>query len=395
MQRGSDGFTNAFLLLYALDAGLSLTDELLRLATGQTFLLPARNLLAMPVYYVSWLALFFLALTPRLPARLLLPLFASALWLNQLAAPLPVLLPAAAVGLAAAACQAAFAALAYGYVRRRCGGAIWVTPDSTPAFSWRHWAGTTSVLVFVFVPLVGLYSLVAALTVIQAGTQGFVSFDRHGIQLDDRRYVRAEDGREIRLVGMMHVGEADAYQDLVASFAEPGTVVLEEGVSDESAVLGERLDYDGLASFLGLESQHDLGSYLENPETEELPRWPVLRHADVDVTEFHPVTLDWIEQTSALFAGESPMVALRDAMRLSAEDPDVVESVMEDVFTRRNEHLLEQIDGALLEFHRVVVPWGALHLPEIEAAIRERGFAPTTSQRRRLVSWHTVADAAL
>jgi len=394
MQRGPDGFTNAFLLLYALDAGLSLTDELLRLATGQTFLLVPRNLLALPVYYVSVLALPFLALTPRLPRRLLVPLFVSALWLNQLAAPLPMLLPAAAVGPAATACQAAFAALAYGYVRRRCGGLVWVTPDGTPPFTWRHWAGTTALLVFVLVPAAALYSVLAVMTVLQVGTQGFVTFDRHGIQLDDRRYVRADDDREIRLVGMMHIGEGDAYEALVTSFAEPGTVVLEEGLSDDDAVLGERLDYEGMARFLGLESQRDLASYLEDPETRALPEWPVLRHADVDLAEFDPATLDWLEQTGELFAGESPAAALRDVLRLSADDPGLVETVVADVFTRRNEHLIEEIDAALVDFERVVVPWGALHLPEIEAAVVERGFELTTSERRRLVSWRTVARAA-
>jgi hypothetical protein len=394
MQRGADGFTNAYLLLYALDAGLSLTDELLRLATGQTFLIGPRHWLAMPVYWVSVLALPFLALSPRLPRRLLLPLFASALWLNQLAAPLPLLLPLAAVGPAASACQAAFAALAYVWVRHRCGGPVWITPEHTPAFSWRHWAGTTAFLVFVFVPAVGAYTVLAAVTVVQVGTDGFVRFDRHGVQLDDRRYLRARDGREVRLVGMMHVGEGDAYDALVASFAEPGTVVLEEGLSDAAAVLEERLDYDGLAGFLGLESQRDLASYLEDPETRALPEWPVLRHADVDLAEFDPATLDWLERTSALFAGESAVAALGDAMRLSAEDPDLVETVVEDVFTRRNEHLIGEVDAALDEFERVVVPWGALHLPEIEEALLERGFALDSSQRRRLVSWSTIADAA-
>jgi len=393
MQRGADGFTNAYLLVYALDAALSLGDELLRLATGQTFLLGPRSWLALPVYYVSLLALPFLALSPQLPRRLLLPLFASALWLNQLAAPLPLLLPPAAVGPAASACQALFAALAYGFVRRHHGGWVWVTGDGTPAFSWRHWAGTTAWILLGLVPVLALYSLLAALTVVQAGTEGFVRFDRHGVQLDDRRYRRASDGREIRLVGMMHVGEGGAYEALVASFAEPGTVVLEEGLSDQGEVLGEPLGYDGLAGFLGLESQRDLASYLEDPETRALPEWPVWRHADLDLGEFDPATLDWLERTGALLSGESPAVVLGEVMRLSSDDPELIGTVVKDVFIRRNAHLVEQIDTALLEFERVIVPWGALHLPEIEAAIVERGFDPTTSRLRRLVSWSTVFAA--
>ena len=41
----------------------------------------------------------------------------------------------------------------------------------------------------------------------------------------------------------------------------------------------------------------------------------------------------------------------------------------------------------------IIVPWGALHLPEIERAIRERGFELVSSDKPRFVYWSHVAAA--
>lgn len=393
MQRWSDGFTNAFLLIYAVDGGLSLLEETLRLATGQTALLGLRNAVALPVFYVSFLAIPFLATTPRLPARLLLPLFVSTLWLGNLAAPLPLLIDPPALGLVTAGLQVAFAGLAYAWVRRRQGGWLWVTPTETPAFAWRHWLRMMALVVFVVIPGFALYGLVLFPTVIHVETRGFVDFDTQGILLEDRRYVRADDGKEVRLVGMMHVGEADAYRDLVRSFATESTVVLEEGVSDDEVVMEKGLDYDGMAGLLGLETQQALASYLADPETDALPEWPVLRRADVDLSAFAPETIAWLERTQELWSSRGVREALRETRRVALEEPEVVRQVQHDLFTLRNEKLLRELDAALPEFDRVIVPWGALHLPEFEVAVLERGFEPTTRERRRLVSWKTVSDA--
>ena len=84
-------------------------------------------------------------------------------------------------------------------------------------------------------------------------TAGFMSFDWRGIQSTARVYRRGD--REVHLVGMMHIGEDEAYRELFESFAGESTVVLEEGVSDAEGVLGEGLFYDVIASRFGLEVQ--------------------------------------------------------------------------------------------------------------------------------------------
>ena len=98
-----------------------------------------------------------------------------------------------------------------------------------PLFSLRYSAVFALVGVFVAAPLALLYAVLSLLAFIQLGTQGFVSFDAVGVSLSDRHYQRGAS--EVRLVGMMHIGEAEAYDEIVRSFARESTIVLEEGVT--------------------------------------------------------------------------------------------------------------------------------------------------------------------
>ena len=76
-----------------------------------------------------------------------------------------------------------------------------------------------------------------------------------------------------------------------------------------------------------------------------------------------------------------------------SERPEVVVAAQHDIFDLRNALLLDHIAEATTEFDHVIVPWGALHLPDIEAAILDDGFEPTERTRHRLLSWATVSSA--
>lgn len=393
---GLAGFTNAFLLIFGLDASVSVLEELFRAATGSEALLGPRNFVALPVVIASFAGLPLLALTPKLPARLLLPLFLATIWLGNGAAPLPLFFQGLALGLVGAGGQALLAALAFAWVRRHnarrgIDSVWWIDDPAVPVLSPGHSLRMIALGAFVLFPLFLVYGVVLVGTAVQLGTREFVAFDRSGITLADRHYQRAD--REIRLVGMMHIGEGTAYRELVASFALPDTIVLEEGVTDDTNRMDEPLAYDGVADLLGLESQNSLASYLVEDEDAPLPEWPVWRHADVDLAEFAPETIAWLESARDVLAADDLAAALNEFVANLSSDPETVAAVERDVFTRRNEVLLAAIEAALPDFSRIVVPWGALHLPAIEVEILDDGFELTHSERRRLVSWGTVLTA--
>ena len=74
--------------------------------------------------------------------------------------------------------------------------------------------------------------------------------------------------------------------------------------------------------------------------------------------------------------------------------PEELEAVQHDILERRNEHLLGEIAEALPEFEQLIVPWGALHLPAIEAALLADGFEPNGGSTRRLITWRRLLERA-
>lgn len=63
----------------------------------------------------------------------------------------------------------------------------------------------------------------------------------------------------------------------------------------------------------------------------------------------------------------------------------VARQLLQDILVLRNQHLLEALDMALPEYQRVVIPWGAYHLPDIEEGLEQRGFTQTGERRHTLI----------
>jgi hypothetical protein len=389
-------FANGFVLAYAADAALSALDEALRVATGSTVLLAPRNVLARVVLLAAFAVPVAITLTPRLPAALFLSLSISALWLNFGAAPLLLLVGPARLGPTAVAIQLAISALAFVWMRRRNGGEGWLLRDSAlegSGFSLRRSLAGAAGLLVVGLTVTALYALLSVATWLQFASGGFVSFDASGVLLADRRYTRAD--REVRLVGMMHVGDEQNYRALVRSFGGADTAVLQEGVTDEEEILQTPLSYGGAAAALGLDDQAQLESYFEDEDALDDEPEPVFLHADVDASSFAPETIEWLEQIAQTFASDDLWSAFRAFSAWSSARADEWPIVQRDIFTRRNEHLLARLDEALVDYPHVVVPWGAAHLPAIEEAVLKRGFVQTDATRHRLFHWRGIIGTAV
>jgi len=386
---------NAFVVAYAVDAAISILDTLLSLGAGITVLGPLRNVVAGAVVAAAFVGLVVLAITPRLPLSVFLPLVLSSLWFLIGAPPLALWIDAEVLFPLACAIQVAIAAGVLLRIRSLNGGRGWLLlPESIhgPAFSARHSISYAIGMLLVAVPAVVLSLLTSLTTQIEAHTSGFVVFDAQGVALEDRRYARGAD--EIRLVGMMHIGEPDAYRDIFESFVRESTVVLAEGISDDRGVMAKPLSYDGIARALGLEQQQYITSYLPSERGDHAAaQWPVVRNADLDASDFSPDTIAALERIRAVWASSTPLVAFAELVLDAEQEPELWASLVEDVLDRRNEHLVAQIDESLGEYERIVVPWGALHLPVIEAAVFDRGFEETSRVRHRLISWATLLAA--
>jgi hypothetical protein len=391
MRRFLLAFANFFVVAYALDAGVSVAESLIREATGLTWLGPPRNFIAGIVVVAACLGLPLLALTPKLPISVFLPLILSALWFLVGAPPVASFADADSYGLTVCAIQLAFAVAAMLRIRSQNGGDGWLFRAERfagPLYSARYTLVYTAALVVLAVPLALLSLASATVSAIEFQTAGFVTFDSHGVSLDDRRFSR--DGREIRLVGMMHFGEPDAYREIFESFATESTLILAEGISDDHGIMDEPISYDAVARTLGLEQQQYVTTYLSDGSDAEPSRWPEVRRADLDASDFAPETIEGLERIGRVWADDSPLLALLTLVRNADEEPAIWESLVEDILNRRNETLVAAIDATIDDYDRIVVPWGALHLPAIEEAVRDRGFERVSSVQHRLISWATL-----
>jgi len=389
-------FANTVLALSGADAALSLLDDGLRAATGATWLAAPRSAIAQLALAGLAATVPAMLATPRLPVAVFAPLAAATIWLTLGAAPLPLWIPAPWMDAVGCALQLAAVALAFAVVRARSGGRWWFSEDGPdrPAFAGRHSLGFGAALVALGpVTAVG-YAAVALATWVQVVTHGFVHFGLAGVSLDDRHYQR--DGREIRLVGMMHIGDRDAYRALTRSFERDSTVVLAEGVSDRSDRLAGSLHYGRAAQAIGLAPQEELSTYLaegSGPETQS-PEWPVVRHADIDASAFSPGTIACIQWAGEVWEADDLPSALRAILRGAREQgPERLAAFEDEVLGMRNRHLVHEIEGALGEYDHVVVPWGALHLPAIEESVLSWGFAETSRELHPLFAWSTVVAA--
>jgi hypothetical protein len=393
-------FANSVLALSAADALFSLLDEGVRAAGGGTWLAVPRNALAELAMTALSLTVPAMLATPRMPVSVFLPLALATAWLTLGAAPLPLWIGSpTSLALTGCALQLAAVAVAFALVRARNGGrGYWLgdaEPDR-PAFAWRHSLAFAAGLGLLG-PVVALgYGALALATEIHVVSHGFVQVGLAGVSLDDRHYQR--DGREIRLVGMMHIGDPERYRALTRSFARESTIVLAEGVSDEEGRIASSLHYGKAARAIGLAPQEDLESYLVEGEGPDAvaPEWPVVRRADVDASVFSQDTIEMVRWAAEVWDAEDLPTALGLLLRGAREHPERSRAFFADVVDLRNEHLVGEIERALGEdYERVVVPWGALHLPGIEETVLSWGFAETSRETHPLFAWSTVFAALL
>ena len=54
--------------------------------------------------------------------------------------------------------------------------------------------------------------------------------------------------------------------------------------------------------------------------------------------------------------------------------PEDTRSIMADLLQKRNAHVMKQVDAELSSGRMILIPWGAAHLAELQAAILQRGF---------------------
>lgn len=371
-----------FLYGFLLDAVLTVANEWLPIAV-------IHEIVAWLVFCLGLVLYVLTAFVPRLPKRLILPPFLFLVWTNLCGGfPLAFLAPDH-YGTALDWGQLALAAvlLPLHQIWRR-------TPPKldAPAFSWPSFAAI-AILTTLATPFVLAAAAVNALGVyIEASSGGYVKLRPEGLLLEEREMTKGD--QRVRLVSMIHIGEKGFYDRILASMPTRGTaIVLLEGVTDDNGLLRNRFSYAKIATLLGLDSQEGSefqrnGKKALHPEPPP-PSKPQVeyRHADVDISMFQPLTLEFMNAIGVILSDPTVATVLSTMQAPDSpfKKPNADEIVMHDILDKRNEHLVSEIDRALETSRTVIVPWGALHLASIEEALKERGFQETSRINRPVI----------
>lgn len=390
-------FANLYLILFLLDAGLSLADEILaRFGSPAALLTGGRMLVALVVVALSVVLYLCLGIDRRLPKRVLLPMILFIIWSSLAMWPLSGVIDRVTLPLLASVGQVAIGLLAIALLHGRI-----VLPQEMfqrSIFSLRNTLGFTAINLLL-APVVALYlSLALVSNYLVEHTAGFLRIGPTGIYMTERSYYR--NGQEVRLAGMMHVGKKEYYQDLADSISSRAAIILAEGVTDRDHLLEHNFDYSKLAGVIGTSSQDQMqidANPVDLDDLEQLPAGsgdkPDIAWADIDLNRFEPQTIEFLNAIGrTLFSGKPLADALTEYSAWASKNmgPEQVADVMTDILDKRNAAVIASMSRAMRRYATIIIPWGALHMPAIESAILEQGFKPGAKKERMSLDFRRI-----
>ena len=402
-------FANLFLILFLADGVFSFVDELVPLLTPLAPFTALRLFLAINVIVLAAAVYLFLGIDRRLPKRLFLPQIFFVFFVPLSGWLFPGLAEIRIYGLMAAAAQVVLGMLPLHYFRNGDKRSLTMPAKMfiPPMFSlWNSLAFTAASLIVIPLVLV-IFGLSMVDSYMAGFTSGFMRLEPGGLKMTERIYQRGN--RTVRLAAMIHVGDKNYYDALSASIVPGRTIVLAEGVSDNSQLLQNSLDYGKMAGFLGLTSQKQMHipgriidvKELDQParrtakpgEKEKQPEQTDIVMADVDVSSFRPPTILLLNAVGKHMEESASFMKGFRALNSWGEKnltPDMQAIVMDDILHRRNMVVIGYLDKALVRYDTIVIPWGALHMKELEAEVLKRGFKQQEVKERVSVDFRKM-----
>jgi hypothetical protein len=395
-------FANIYIVLFLIDAGLSLIDELLQASSSPlAFLTEIRFFVASVVITLSMVLYACLGIDRRLPKRIFLPLTLFASWSALSMWPLSGMVPRETFGITVAICQVVLGFIVI-ILLRNLGGRALLTEEQfqTPMFGLRNTLGFTAINLLLTPFLLIFTSLAVTSYYLEEQTAGFLRLSPVGIHMTERSY-HLED-KEIRLAGMMHIGKEDYYEDLAESIPTERAIILAEGVTDQDRLMESQFNYSKLAGIIGLISQDKMRldgnvvdlDYLDvTGEIIREPGKPDIANADIDLNRFDPKTIEFLNALGRSLFGDKPLAEGLAEYNLWVEEnmsEEGVAGVMVDILDKRNDAVIASMVKTLQRYDTIIIPWGAMHMPAIEAAVLAQGFAPGNTQERLSLDFRTI-----
>lgn len=382
-------FANIYIVLFLVDAVVSLVDALLshwlgasaihtlqvlHVLQGMAALGPF--LLAFPLYCT-------IGCMRGFPWRIPLALVVFITWVDCFAAlPMPFYLGQKHTALWLAVIQAALGLWAMLALRRTSKGRSWLFEQASFAqtkFRWKRLGGFVAVNAVIVLPLLLLYAGASLSLGVAHLSHGFIHLDTKGVSVEARTY--RCDGGEVYLLPTIHIAGSSFYTDLLKGLPPKQSVIIPEGVTDKKHLLPGGMGYDKLAPTLGLVSQ--------TGKTFTKVGLPVTR-CDTDISNLSPDVINYLKAISHFFHTMHSEKKDSALLKLFATPQPNQETLWKEVVVDRNHRVSHCIQTSLKHYTHVVVPWGAGHMPGIERALLKNGAVLEDQRRIRVFNWSAL-----
>jgi hypothetical protein len=97
----------------------------------------------------------------------------------------------------------------------------------------------------------------------------------------------------------------------------------------------------------------------------------------VDLSSFRPQTIRILDELGRRLRESPSMPKGLMAFNTWAGKnitPEMYKTLMDDILHKRNRVVIGHLRKAVVRYDTVVIPWGAMHMPEIESEVLRQGF---------------------
>lgn len=387
---------NAYLVLFAADAVISVVEDWFFASAGP--LAGIRGTVASIVVLASLVMIFVVVFVPQLPKFVFAPLIVTALWMGVGAPPIGTVGDSVALPFLSLV-QLALAVAAFMIVQIRAGGWFFTAQQLPRKDHLFLRIAFASLVVVALAPVaVVAFGAWALATVAEDATAGYVKFT--WTEVLARETVMRKDNKIVRLVATAHIAEGDFYRRVYASVPAKA-VVLAEGISDNKELLGgDQGDNSQVAQSLGLDTQDVFEGLLEpaivddktdTPEKDpmKIRTRPDVVRADIDVSELSPAALRCLKEDLQIVGSTFGDEKAPTELTCKPEDR---KAFWDEILYKRNNKVLSEFDRLQAKYDVFIVPWGAMHMHDLELAFKERGFKIESMTMRTLARYRTIAD---